>query len=95
MREHRSSRSAAPARTEDRSARSKTESSTLSDPLADAMSATASVPRCSLRAVMTTRAPAPASAMAVALPMPELPPVTMTVLPSMEGTAGPRHSWGS
>ena len=48
------------------------------------MSDSACVPRPSLRAVMRVRAPALASATAVALPTPELAPVTTAVLPSME-----------
>jgi hypothetical protein len=50
------------------------------------MSDTAARPRDSLRAVTTVWAPAPASATAVALPTPELPPVITTVLSRIDGT---------
>ena len=87
IRSQRSSRSAAPRRTESRSARSKSTSSTSSDPVERRMSATASRPDVSLRAVSTVRAPAPASASAVALPIPEFAPVTTTVFPAIDGTS--------
>src|ERR1039458_2456318 len=83
---YRSSRTAAPFRTDARSARSNTTRPTGAEPLERRMSASASLPRDSLRAVITVRAPAPARAVAVALPTPELPPVITTVLPSMGAT---------
>ena len=52
------------------------------------MSSTAWSPRLWSRAVITVRAPARASATAVALPIPELAPVTITVLPVMDLPVG-------
>ena len=51
------------------------------------MPATAARPLSAFRAVTITRAPIPASASAVSRPMPELPPVTTTVLPCMSATS--------
>src|SRR5580704_9030578 len=79
--------SSAPRRTDDRSARSKTTSWTWAWPPSRwTMPATAARPLSAFRAVTMTRAPIPANASAVSSPMPELPPVTTTVLPSMDAT---------
>jgi len=73
---------AAPARTKSRSERSKTASSTRRLPVRATTRPTASSPRTRSRAVSTVIAPIAAKAAAVASPMPELAPVTTTVVPS-------------
>lgn len=50
-------------------------------------SSTVAASSASLRATITTLAPARASAPAMALPMPELPPVTTAVRPSSENSS--------
>ena len=47
------------------------------------MWATAACPALSLRTASTTCAPLPARAAAASLPMPDEPPVMMTILPEM------------
>ena len=63
--------------------RSRGSTSTVSLPLRSTISSTAVRPRASLRAVMITRAPIPASSTAASLPIPAFPPVMTTVLPCM------------
>ena len=53
-------------------------------PPAAVISSTVCVPICSPRAAITTLAPPLANARAVALPMPELPPVTNATLPAKD-----------
>src|SRR5687767_3920210 len=56
------------------------------------MSAAAASARLVSRPTMPTRAPSAASPMAVALPMPPVPPVTRTALPAIVPAIGPRRA---
>src|SRR5947209_15011375 len=81
------SNSAAIARTEARTERSTSSKSTLSFPLAVLISACVNSPRCLSRQPRITVAPSFANPCAVALPKPELLPVTRQTLPRISGCA--------
>jgi hypothetical protein len=73
-------------RTESRSARSSGSTPTEPFPVAALIEAAASSPLAGDRQAMYTRHPCPASAEAVARPIPVLPPVTTTVRPPASTT---------
>src|SRR6266536_2226055 len=79
----RSSASAANDLIDRKLARSRGMTSTESFPLRSVISCRAARPRSSLREVMTTWAPRPASATAASFPIPVFPPVITTTLPAM------------
>jgi hypothetical protein len=77
-----------------RAAAARTPARVLRSPLTQAArppsavnSSTVAVSSASLRATITTRAPARARAVVMALPMPELPPVTTATRSSSENSA--------
>src|ERR1700760_2029674 len=67
--------------------------STAGLPRVARMPAAAASVRAGSRPVMPTRAPSAASPMAVALPMPSVPPVTRTVFPAMTGASAMVQSY--
>ena len=83
IRSHRLRRSSAHCRTEARSAKSRSETWTSSEPVVARTSAAATSAIFGLRQASTMVAPMPARATAVSLPMPEFAPVMTTTLPCM------------
>ena len=67
---------------------SATKTSTAGLPDSRTIAAAACSARARPRPVMPTRAPMEARPIAAAMPIPPVPPVTSTVLPIMDGTAG-------